>query len=74
MDVFILQGMQGQGEEGKVCVSSLCPWYQMLVDIILSFSHKEDRNMASDLGCDPLSMSRWIERGPGPLSLNYKAF
>lgn len=35
------------------CVSRPCPWYQMLVYIILPFSHKEDANMAYDLGYDP---------------------
>ena len=50
----------------------------MCVDIILSFAHKKDINIAYDLGCDlwayPDKLKKKKKKGPGTLSLNYKAF
>ena len=42
---------EAKGKRAR-CVFRPCPWYQMPVDIILSFAHKKDTNMAYDLGCD----------------------
>lgn len=50
------------------------PGIRCLWILFYHFPIRRRRNMPPDLGYDPLNMSRWIERGPGPLSLNYKAF